>query len=68
MVHTKYQIILTEIKVIVNHIICQQKLNSIQSNVVICFLLTTFLSLQNFTTPNEPLVCVCVDLAYLSHM
>ena len=46
-------------------IICQQKLNSIYSNVIICFIITPFLTLpyqsllpspltlQNFTTPNQ---------------
>ena len=45
-------------------ILCQHKLNSIKSNVIMCFILTPFLSLpsqpllpsplklQNFTTPN----------------
>ena len=60
-------------------IICQQKLNSIYSNVIICFILTPFLTLpsqpvlpspplklQNFTTPNESLMSVCC-LASLSH-
>ena len=55
------------------------KLNLIYSNVIICFILTPFLTLpsqpllpsplklQNFTTPNETLMSVCVDLASLSH-
>ena len=57
-----------ECKVIVNYkyFVCQHKLNSIKSNVIICFILTPLLSipsqpllpfplkLQNFTTPNEP--------------
>ena len=54
------------------YIICQQKLNSIYSNVIISFILTPFLilasqplipfpiKLQNFTTPNELLMSVCV--------
>ena len=53
------------------YIICQQKLNSIYSNVIICFILTPFLTptyqsflpspvkLQNFITPNGPLMSVC---------
>ena len=52
------------------HIICQQKLNSIYSNVITCFILTPYLTLpsqpllpsplklQNFTTSNCK-VCVC---------
>ena len=53
--------------------ICQQQLNSIYSNVIICYILTHFLTLpsqpvltsplQNFITPNESLMsacCVCV--------
>ena len=54
-------------------ILFQQKLNSIYSNVIICFILTSFLTLpsqpvlpsplklQNFTTSNESLMSVvCV--------
>ena len=48
-------------------------------DIIIYFILTPFLSLpskpllhsphklQNFTTPNEPLMSACVDLASLSH-
>ena len=66
-----------EIKVILNYkyITCQQKLNSINTNVIICFILTPFLTLpsqpllpsplklHNFKALNEPLMsvyCVCV--------
>ena len=68
--------LLSFVKVMVNYkyIICQQKLNSMESNVYICFILTPFLTLpsqpllpsplklHNCTTPNEPKwVCVvCV--------
>ena len=69
-------------KVIVNYkyIIRQQKLNLIDSNVIICFILTPFLTLpsqpllpshlklQNYTTPNGSLMSVCADLGSLSHM
>ena len=53
------------------YIICQQKLNSIYSNVIICFILTPFLTLpsqpvlsfplklQNFTTLIESLMSAC---------
>ena len=45
------------------YIICQQKINSIYSNVIICFtsqpLLPYPLNLQKFTTPNESLMSVC---------
>ena len=53
------------------YIICQQELNSIYFNVIICFILTPFLTLpsqpllpsplklKNFTTPNESLMSVC---------
>ena len=64
------------------HIICQQKLNSIYSNVIICFILTPFLTLPsqpflpsplnlNFVTPNESLMsvcCVCVQIWPLFHI
>ena len=62
------------------YIICQKKLNLIYSNVIICFILTPFLTLpfqpfllfplklQNFTTPKKSLMSVCADLASLSHM
>ena len=62
------------------YIICQQKLNSIYSNVIICFILTLFLTLpsqpvlpsplklQNFTTPNESLMSVCVQIWHLFHI
>ena len=55
------------------------KLNSIYSNVIICFILTPFLTLPlkplylpffSYRTPNESLMsvcCVCADLASLSH-
>ena len=55
------------------------KQNLINSNVNICFILTPFLilpsqpllppplKLQNFTTQNGSLICVCADLASLSH-
>ena len=74
------------IKIIVNYkyIICQQNLNSIFSNVIICFTLTPFLTLpsqpllpsplqlQNFITLNGSLmsvfVCVCVQIWHLLHM
>ena len=54
-------------KVILNYkyIICQLKLNLIDSNVIICFILTSFLTLpsplkvQNFRTPNKSLMSVC---------
>ena len=62
-----YYIALTKVIVNYKYIICQQKLNSIYSNVIICFILTPFLTLpsplnlQNFTTPNRSLMCcVCV--------
>ena len=66
-----------------SHIICQQKLNSIYSNVIICFILTTILTLpsqpllpfsiklQNFTTPKEALMsvrCVYVQIWHLFHI
>ena len=69
-------------KLQVYYIICQQKLNSIYSNVIICFILTPFLTLpsqpflpspfklQNFTTPNESLMnvcCGCVQIWHLFH-
>ena len=53
------------------YIVCQQKLNSMKSTVIICFILTPFLSqpstlkLQNFTTPNE---CVCVMIWRVFHI
>ena len=65
-------------KVIVNYkyIICQQKLHSIYSNVIIWFILTPFLTqpsqpilpslkLQNFTTPNETLLSMCLQIWHL---
>ena len=67
--------------VIVNYkyFICQQKLDSIYSNVIICFILTPFLTLpslpllpsplklQNITTPKRSIMSVCADLASLSY-
>ena len=59
------------------------KLNSIYSNVIICFILTPFLilpskpilpsplKLQNFKTPNESLIsvcCVCVQIWHVFHI
>ena len=56
---------------------CLKKLNSIDSNVIICFFLTPYydptsqtllpspLNLQYFTTPNKSLMsvcCVCVEI------
>ena len=66
-------------KVIVNYkyIICQQKLHSIYSNVIIWFILTPFLTLpfqpllpsplklQNFTTPKGSLISVCLQIWHL---
>ena len=64
------------------YILCQQKLNSIYSNVIIFVILTLFLTLpsqpllpfplklQNFTTPNETLMsvcCVCVQIWHHFH-
>ena len=62
------------------YIICQQKLNSIYSNVIICFILTPFLTLptqpllpsplklQNFTIPNESLMSALVQFWHLFHV
>ena len=72
-------------KVIVNYkyFICEQKFNSINSNVIICFVLTPFLllpsqtllpspfKLHNFTNPNGSLMsvcCVCVHILHLFHI
>ena len=64
---------------IYKYVICQQKLNSIFSNVILCLILTPFLTLpsklhlpsplklQNLTAQNESLMSVCADLASLSH-
>ena len=66
-------------KVIVNYkyIICQQKLHSIYSNVIIWFILPPFLTqpsqplltsplkLQNLKTPNETLMGVCLQIWHL---
>ena len=46
------------------YIICQRKINSLYSKVIICLILTrflilpSFLKLENFTTPNESLMSV----------
>ena len=68
---------------IYKNIICQQKLNSIYSNLIIYFILTPFLTLpsqpllpyplklQNFTTQSESLMkvcCVCVQIWHLFHV
>ena len=70
-------------KIILNYkyIICQQILNLIYSNVIICFILIPFLTLpfqpflpfplklQNIKTPNETLMsvcCVCVWRLWIS--
>ena len=58
-----------------------KKLSSIYSNVITCFILTPFLTLpsqpllpsplklQNFTTPNEPLMSVCcVQIWHIFHV
>ena len=62
------------------YIIFQQKLNSIYSYVIICFILTPFLTLpsqpllpfplklQNFTTPNGSLMSVCVQIWHLFYI
>ena len=51
-------------KVIVNYkyIICQQKLNSIYRNVIMCFILTPFL------TPNGSLMSVCCVYVQIWHL
>ena len=62
------------------YVLCQQKLNLIYSNVIICFILTPFLTLlsqtllpsplklQNFTTPSESLMSMCGVFVQIWHL